>query len=155
MLSSLRRATAVALIALVGLVAAPIAPVQAATPANDYARAAFKATNAQRVARDIAPLAAGACLRKFAVRQARKMATQERMFHQDLGAIMEACGLSGAAENVAYGYRSGRAIVNQGWIHSEGHRANILNPAFTRMGIGARKGEDGNWYVAQVFGTPA
>lgn len=35
---------------------------------------------------------------------------------------------------------------------SGGHRANILSSSFTVMGIAARKGHDGRWYVAQVFG---
>ena len=46
-------------------------------------------------------------------------------------------------------------MVNDGWMHSPGHRANILNPDYTLMGIGARKGHNGRWYVAQVFGHKA
>ena len=38
-------------------------------------------------------------------------------------------------------------------MRSSGHRANILNKGFRLMGIGARKGANGRWYVAQVFGT--
>ena len=37
-------------------------------------------------------------------------------------------------------------------MNSEGHRANILKPDYRLMGIGARKGSDGLWYVSQVFG---
>ncbi len=39
-------------------------------------------------------------------------------------------------------------------MHSDGHRANILNRGYRVMGIAARKGADGRWYVAQVFGGP-
>ena len=80
------------------------------------------------------------------------MAHREQIFHQDLGVLLRTCGLSTAGENVAYGYPTGRSVVNNGWMHSEGHRANILNPAFKLMGIAARKGHDGSWYVSQVFG---
>jgi uncharacterized protein YkwD len=80
------------------------------------------------------------------------MANQERMFHQELGPMMSACHLQMAGENVAYGYPTGKAVVNQGWMHSEGHRANILEPRYRRMAIAARKGDDGRWYVSQVFG---
>jgi uncharacterized protein YkwD len=38
-------------------------------------------------------------------------------------------------------------------MKSPSHRANILNPSFTLMGIGARKGHNGRWYVSQVFGS--
>ena len=65
---------------------------------------------------------------------------------------MRECKLDTAGENVAYGYRTGKSVVNDGWMNSEGHRANILSPSFKLMGIGARKGHDGRWYVSQVFG---
>jgi uncharacterized protein YkwD len=80
------------------------------------------------------------------------MADQERMYHQDLGPILRQCGLSMVGENVAYGYSDGRSVVDDGWMQSEGHRENILNPRFRVIGVGARKSEDGTWYAAQVFG---
>lgn len=40
-----------------------------------------------------------------------------------------------AGENIAYGYASPQAVVN-GWMNSAGHRANILNASFTRIGVG-------------------
>lgn len=40
-----------------------------------------------------------------------------------------------AGENIAAGYNSPEAVVD-GWMNSEGHRANILDPDFTEMGIG-------------------
>ena len=67
--------------------------------------------------------------------------------------MLRECKLGTAGENVAYGYRTGKSVVNDGWMNSEGHRANILNPSFKLMGIGARKGHDGRWYVSQVFGS--
>ena len=95
------------------------------------------------------------CLKHAAVRQAKAMAQREEIFHQDLGALMKNCKLNTAGENVAYGYRSGVSVVNDGWMNSDGHRANILNPSFTLIGIGARLGHDGRWYVSQVFGRRA
>lgn len=40
-----------------------------------------------------------------------------------------------AGENIAYGYSTPQAVVN-GWMSSEGHRKNILNPNFTQIGVG-------------------
>ena len=40
-----------------------------------------------------------------------------------------------AGENIAKGYASPQAVVN-GWMTSEGHRANILNSSFTHIGVG-------------------
>jgi uncharacterized protein YkwD len=66
---------------------------------------------------------------------------------------MRTCNLVAAGENVAYGYPSGRAVV-RAWMHSPGHRANILSRTYRGMGLAARK-SDGVWYVAQVFGKHA
>ncbi|MBQ8741443.1 MAG: hypothetical protein IJY79_07855 [Clostridia bacterium] len=38
-------------------------------------------------------------------------------------------------ENIAYGYSTPEAVV-EGWMNSEGHRANILNPSFTHLIVG-------------------
>lgn len=38
-------------------------------------------------------------------------------------------------ENIAAGYPSARETVEQ-WMNSEGHRENILNPAFRELGVG-------------------
>lgn len=38
-------------------------------------------------------------------------------------------------ENIAKGYTDPQTVMN-GWMNSAGHRANILNPAFTKLGVG-------------------
>ena len=38
-------------------------------------------------------------------------------------------------ENIAAGYRSPEAVV-EGWMNSPGHRANILDPDFKKLGVG-------------------
>ena len=84
------------------------------------------------------------------------MAQQEQMFHQDLGRRDAASASSTPrARTSPTATGTGKSVVNDGWMNSEGHRANILNPSFRLMGIGARKGHDGRWYVAQVFGRRA
>lgn len=40
-----------------------------------------------------------------------------------------------AAENIARGQSTPQAVVNA-WMNSAGHRANILNPSYTRIGVG-------------------
>ncbi|GGO71151.1 CAP domain-containing protein [Nocardioides deserti] len=131
------------------------APAQAATPAQDYARAAVKATNKVRANRDRATLRVDRCLRKAAVRQAKVMAGKSNIFHQVLGPLLDGCALTVVGENVAYGFASGTEVVKTGWMKSPGHRRNILDKRFTRVGIAARQSDDGVWYVAQVFGKPA
>jgi uncharacterized protein YkwD len=149
------RRLAVLLSTVAVLVGTAGTPAEARTPEGKYAQQAFTATNANREHNGLKALKASDCLQHAAVRQAKAMARQEELFHQDLGRVMKDCKLNTAGENVAYGYRSGKSVVNDGWMNSEGHRDNILNPSFRLMGIGARKGHDGQWYVAQVFGRRA
>ena len=52
-----------------------------------------------------------------------------------------------AGENIAKGYSSPQAVVNA-WMNSSGHRANILNASYTRIGVGYVAG--GNYWT-QMF----
>ena len=52
-----------------------------------------------------------------------------------------------AGENIARGQRTPEEVVN-GWMNSEGHRANILNSSFTEIGVGYVA--DGNYWT-QMF----
>jgi uncharacterized protein YkwD len=155
-----RLTAAVSALACMGVVAGTAAPVAADAveklkPHAKYQRQAHSATNKHRAAAGLKELRRADCVQRFAVRQAKAMAQQEHAFHQDLGPVMQECGLNAAAENVAAGYPSGRSVVNDGWMGSDGHRANILNPAYRVLGVGARKGHDGRWYAVQVFGRKA
>ena len=123
-----------------------------AGPAAEYAERAVKATNTAREANHRKPLKVDECLRDFARKQAQAMADAEEMYHQELRPIMETCHLVSVGENVAYGYPTGRSVVNRGWMRSEGHRANILSRGFKLVAVAARRDDDGTWYAAQVFG---
>lgn len=129
-----------------------VAPSAHASPATEYADQAHRATNKQRAQRDLVRLAKNRCLKRFAAKQASLMASRSDIFHQDLGPILRTCDLSMVGENVAFGFPTGRAVVNRGWMNSPGHRANILQPRYRLMGIAARKNDAGVWFVAQVFG---
>ena len=52
-----------------------------------------------------------------------------------------------AGENIAKGYATPQTVVN-GWMNSSGHRANILNANYTRIGVGYVAG--GNYWT-QMF----
>lgn len=51
--------------------------------------------------------------------------------------MMRSLGISyrTAGENIAMGYSTAEAVVN-GWMNSEGHRANILSTNYTQIGVG-------------------
>lgn len=56
----------------------------------------------------------------------------------------------GAGENIAWGQRSPEEVVNA-WMNSEGHRANILNAKFTKIGVGYYRNSAGRNYWTQLF----
>ncbi|MFE6396733.1 CAP domain-containing protein [Streptomyces sp. NPDC057838] len=59
--------------------------------------------------------------------------------------------LRAIGENIACGQRSPADVV-EGWMNSPGHRANILRPDFTRIGIGFACGGRAGTYWTQMFG---
>ena len=62
--------------------------------------------------------------------------------------MMKSFGISyrTAGENIAKGQASPEAVV-KAWMNSSGHRANILNPSFTEIGVGYASGN----YWTQMF----
>ena len=57
-------------------------------------------------------------------------------------------------ENIARGYGTAQRVMD-GWMASEGHRKNILNDAFTEIGIGYTDGPlSGDDYFVQNFARP-
>ena len=143
-----------ALFMLLGLcLAGALASAASALPATaEYGEGAFSATNARRVDHDLDKLKHAPCLEKLAARHARRMARQERIWHQDLTKVLDACDMTFVGENVAVGFSSGSDVVNEGWMRSKLHRKNILEKDFRLGEVIARKGDDGRWYACQLFG---
>ena len=56
-------------------------------------------------------------------------------------------------ENVAFGQANAAKVLDS-WMHSRGHRTNILNTTFTEMGAGYAIDRTGRPYYVQVFGRP-
>ena len=65
--------------------------------------------------------------------------------------MLKSFGISykAAAENIAQGYTTAEAVVN-GWMNSSGHRANILNASYTKIGIGYEA--NGNYWTQLFIG---
>ncbi|UYM07298.1 CAP domain-containing protein [Solicola gregarius] len=162
-LPTIAGAALVASVAVAGPTAAAPTPTGSATASaaadsrtsqareKRYERKVRVYTNKARKRHDRRPLHGAKCLDRFANRWARKMARRQELVHQDLGRILRRCKLSMAGENIAYGYPSGKAVV-RGWMHSEGHRANILNRRYRLLGVGVARDDDGRAWASQVFG---
>lgn len=59
------------------------------------------------------------------------------------------------SENVALVSSEDPALrAFRGWMESPGHRANILDPAMTRTGVGVAWNPDGSYFFTQIFTKP-
>ena len=69
--------------------------------------------------------------------------------------MMESFGISfsAAAENIAYGQNSPQQVMDT-WMNSAGHKANILSPSYTQIGVGLAKDKYGRYYWTQMFIKP-
>ena len=57
-----------------------------------------------------------------------------------------------AGENLAIGYKDAPSLENS-WMHSPSHRANILSPYYSDMGLAVIKSQNST-LVVQLFGAP-
>jgi uncharacterized protein YkwD len=128
---------------------------------------AFDAVNAQRTANGCAALVVDASLQKAAHDYAAEMVATHNFSHTSITGLSptdraKAAGYTrgGIGENAMMGFKDDPdgAVNNPtyGWMSSPGHRANILNCAYTRTGMGYDPGNidpayaDGSWI--QDFG---
>lgn len=126
------------------------------------AKQVVKQVNDYRRRKGLAQLATHPTLSKAAMWKAGHMAKFDYFGHHDEGnanrspgARLLACGYRGNTwgENIAYGYTSA-GQVTRGWINSPGHRANLENPTYRAIGVGAVAARGrGTIYWAQAFGV--
>lgn len=123
-------------------------------------RRAFDLINAQRAAMGQQPLVWDAELSRIARQHSNSMASNNYFDHAgpdgDLPSRIRSNNIRGwttAAENIAYnqGFDDPASFAVQRWMQSVKHRANILNPQFSRTGIGVSRTADGRVFFTQVF----
>jgi uncharacterized protein YkwD len=61
---------------------------------------------------------------------------------------------SNVGENIAWGQPDPRAVMKD-WMHSRGHRVNILNPEFVHLGVGIAHDARQRIVWTQNFAVPA
>ena len=66
--------------------------------------------------------------------------------------VLDQSGISywGSGENIAYGQKTPAEVMN-GWMNSQGHRANILNASYTKIGVAYYQNSNGVTYWVQLF----
>jgi uncharacterized protein YkwD len=143
---------------------AVIAPSPESPPTADadapaeqrMARALFDRVNVERENRGLEPVEWNDALAEVARAWSADMAGTGRLEHQDVQALLERdelSGFTGIGENVFTASAPVPAgVAHVGWMRSDGHRANVLNPGWNRLGVGVFCADDGSVWATQQFG---
>lgn len=124
-----------------------------------YSNEVLRLVNIERANVGVAPLVLDEALCNAANMRAIEMDYSGNFSHtrpdgRDCVTVFSFCEISfyTCGENIAAGYPTPAAVV-EGWMNSMGHKANILNVAFTKMGLGYSTGGGGEYghYWAQEF----
>lgn len=165
---SFRPAPIICLLVLASACATPASPTEmpeAPAPAGGTSAIAstiVQLTNAERANAGVPPLRTASRLNEAAQLHADQMARTGRLAHEISGAQyprpedrLAAAGYqwSAYAENIAMGQSTAAAAMDS-WMHSSGHRANILSTSVTEIGVGFARDAAGRPYYVQVFGRP-
>ena len=97
-------------------------------------------TNAERARYGLPPLVLDKSLLNSARQHAAWMTRSQTLQHTG-----QAVG-----ENIAMGQNSSGEVVRD-WMNSPGHRANILNPGYTRIGVAGYTAANGQVFWCQQF----
>jgi len=110
-------------------------------------------TNQARAYAGIRPVQEHPTLTAKAESWARHMAAEGRLSHSTLSAGLGTLNWRSLGENVGYSSPTSNTLwtIHVAFVRSAGHRANILNPKYTHMGVGVHKDSQGRVWVAEVF----
>jgi uncharacterized protein YkwD len=134
---------------------------------NADEKALVELTNKARAEAKLSLLKVNPLLCKAARQHSRNMAKQEKMTHvldgKRVGQRVAETGYDykKVGENLAMSKPKGDpnapaappADIHKMWMESKGHRANILEPKFTEIGISMYLSEKGTYYYTVVFGV--
>jgi hypothetical protein len=130
----------------------------AAQRLSEIERMLFDAANNERAQRSLPALQWDESLAAAARKHANRMAFYNILEHQlsgepDLRARLTEAGarFSMIAENIAVAPNP--ETIHAGWMHSPGHRRNILDPSLAAVGIAAVRGT-GGLFAVQDFSLP-
>ena len=143
----LRRLALVALLLAVLSACTPaLAPPPAAPPVSSRARYLVNGINSIRAGRGLPPLTLDPALHGSARRWAGVLAAEGGLRHSDLGQIPLPFSIAG--ENVAVA--GDVASAHLALVRSPSHFANMVNPAYTKVGVSAQSG-GGRMFVVEQF----
>ncbi|MEX0991726.1 MAG: CAP domain-containing protein [Actinomycetota bacterium] len=106
-------------------------------------------TNRARERRDIRPLSLNRQLSDYAQRHSAQMARRGRLFHTgNLARVLDGINWSRAGENVGVG--GSLPVVQDAFMNSPGHRANILDRRFDHVATGVVH-RGGRYWITVIF----
>ena len=122
--------------------------------ASSYANAVLNLVNKYRKQNGLASVKLDSALSGAASTRAKEIVSSfshTRPNGSSCFTVLSENGISynGAGENIAYGQSSPDEVMTA-WMNSAGHRANILNASFTRLGVGVYE-SGGTLYWTQLF----
>lgn len=128
--------------------------VSAGIQSSSAASEVVRLTNSARSQNGYAALVEDGALSEAAAVRAREIARSFSHTRPSGASFSSALSESGvsylrAGENIASGQKSASEVVNA-WMNSPGHRANILNSSYSRIGS-ASVNIDGTLYWVQLF----
>lgn len=85
-----------------------------------------------------------------AQKHAQWMAARNKLTHQGFENRVEGKWMT-MGENIAWNQVTEAQVVED-WMNSSGHRANILNKSFVKIGFGYAEASDGSLYWCVIFG---
>lgn len=114
----------------------------------------FRLTNRERVGHNVRTLKRSRLLDRSARRKARRLARSGELEHGIWWTLIwkitgRRYGTIG--ENIAEGQNDPDTVMRQ-WMNSTAHRANILKPGYTHLGVGYIRTRAGVEYWVQHFG---
>lgn len=132
----------------------PVTSGTADTGLSSYAKEVLRLVNIEREKAGLTPYTTTSSLTAAANKRAQE--TKQSFSHtRPNGTGFQTAldefgvGYRAAGENIAYGQRTPQEVVT-GWMNSPGHRANILNANFHKIGIGIYQ-SGGVYYWSQEF----
>ncbi|WP_425554488.1 CAP domain-containing protein [Georgenia daeguensis] len=113
-----------------------------------YAEQLYALTNEKRAAEGIERLKWSPCAAAAATARASQLVGYE-LSHAPMGPVLNDCSAQRAGENLVDSAAAAELVV-EAWMNSPGHRNNIVDTAFSHLGVGcARHGEQ--LLCAQIY----
>lgn len=122
---------------------------------RSYAEQVVDLVNKERAKEGLAPLTIDTGLEQAALVRSKEIQTNFSHTRPNGSSFATAVAEAGVTyrrtgENIAWGQKTPEAVVNA-WMNSEGHRANIMNVNFSRIGVGYLTNASGTPYWTQLF----